>query len=44
VPEASVEPVSELVRDAMVNALPLNVPIKVEMKRGRNWYEVEPLA
>jgi DNA polymerase-1 len=44
VPEASVEPVSELVRDAMVNALPLNVPIKVEMKIGRNWYEVEPLA
>jgi DNA polymerase-1 len=44
VPEASVEPVSELVRDAMVNALPLNVPIKVEMKIGRNWYEVEPLT
>jgi DNA polymerase-1 len=43
VPDAAVPTVSELVRDAMVTALPLSVPIKVEMKVGRNWYEVEPL-
>ncbi len=43
VPDPVVHAVSELVRDAMVNALPLSVPIKVEMKTGRNWYEVEPL-
>lgn len=43
VPDSAVPKVSELVRDAMVNALPLSVPIKVEMKAGRNWYEVEPL-
>ncbi|MGO8946296.1 MAG: DNA polymerase I [Ktedonobacterales bacterium] len=41
VPDSSVDPVSELVREAMVNALPLHVPVKVEMKLGRNWYEVE---
>ncbi len=43
VPDSALATVSELVRDAMVNALPLCVPIKVEMKLGRNWYEVEPL-
>ena len=43
VPDSAVATVSELVRDAMVNALPLSVPVKVEMKLGRNWYEVEPL-
>jgi DNA polymerase I len=44
VPEASVGPVSGLVRETMVNALPLRVPVKVEMKIGRNWYEVEAYA
>ncbi len=43
VPEESIDPVRGLVREAMVNALPLRVPIKVEMKLGRNWYEVEPV-
>jgi DNA polymerase I-like protein with 3'-5' exonuclease and polymerase domains len=33
----------ELVGGAMVGAMPLKVPVKVEMKAGRNWYEVEPL-
>ena len=43
VPEESIDPVGGLVREAMVNALPLRVPVKVEMKLGRNWYEVEPV-
>ncbi len=43
VPDGEVELVSKLVRGAMVTALPLNVPVKVEMKLGRNWYEVRPL-
>ncbi len=42
VPDTSVDPVRELVCQAMVNALPLRVPVKVEVKLGRNWYEVEP--
>jgi DNA polymerase-1 len=43
VPDAEMDMVPELVRGAMVNAMPLRVPVKVEMKKGRNWYEVEPL-
>ena len=32
---------TELVRDRMENVLPLDVPIKVEIKKGRNWLEME---
>ena len=35
--------VAQLVRACMTGALELSVPIKVEMKAGRNWYEVQPL-
>ncbi|HEY7779463.1 MAG TPA: DNA polymerase I, partial [Ktedonobacterales bacterium] len=44
VPDGEMDLVRELVRGAMVDAMPLKVPVKVEMKAGRNWYEVEPLA
>jgi DNA polymerase I len=44
VPDPEVNAVSQLVRDAMVGAMQLDVPVKVEMKLGRNWYEVKPLA
>jgi len=44
VPDAEVHTVSELVRDAMVGAMTLSVPVKVEMKTGRNWYEVKPIS
>ncbi|HKS70648.1 MAG TPA: DNA polymerase I, partial [Ktedonobacterales bacterium] len=44
VPDPELDAVSELVRDAMVGAMELSVPIKVEMRAGRNWYEVKPLA
>ncbi len=39
-PDDEVERVSALVRRAMRDALPLDVPIKVELKLGRNWYDV----
>jgi DNA polymerase-1 len=43
VPDPEVDVVSELVERAMVGAMQLSVPIKVEMKTGRNWYDVRPL-
>jgi DNA polymerase-1 len=44
VPDAEVPVVSGLVRECMVGAMQLSVPVKVEMKLGRNWYDVQPLA
>jgi DNA polymerase-1 len=43
VPDAEMDLTRDLVRTAMVGALPLNVPVKVEMQAGRNWYEVQSL-
>jgi DNA polymerase-1 len=44
-PDDEVAEVSELVRHEMLEALPLSVPIKVELKLGRNWYDViDPTA
>jgi DNA polymerase I len=42
-PDDEQDQVTSLVRDCMVDALTLRVPIKVEMKSGRNWYDVQPL-
>ena len=44
VPDDEVDLVAELVGGAMRNALILSVPIQVEMKLGRNWYDVKPRA
>jgi DNA polymerase-1 len=33
------EPVSELIRETMVNAMPLRVPLKVDVGWGTNWLE-----
>ncbi len=41
--DAEVATASGLVREAMVGALQLSVPVKVELKIGRNWYEVQPV-
>ena len=38
-PEAEVPEVSALVREAMENALPLAVPLKVDVGTGSNWLE-----
>jgi len=43
VPDGEVALVASLVRGAMVGALKLDVPVKVEMKLGRNWYETQPV-
>ncbi len=43
VPDDEVALVASLVRGAMVGAVELSVPVKVEMKLGRNWYEVQPV-
>lgn len=41
VPEEELQTVSGLVRDAMENALQLDVPLKVELSHGDNWYEAK---
>jgi len=43
VSDAELDVVSDLTQAAMVGALKLDVPVKVEMKLGRNWYDVKPL-
>jgi DNA polymerase-1 len=42
-PDEEMREVTELIRQCMVGAVTLSVPVKVEMKAGRNWYEVQPL-
>ncbi|MEK6567667.1 MAG: DNA polymerase, partial [Candidatus Omnitrophota bacterium] len=41
VPEAELEAVSGLVRDKMENVHKLDVPVKVNIKKGKNWQEME---
>lgn len=43
-PDEEMDEVIKLVRSCMIGALELSVPVKVEMKAGRNWYEVKPIA
>ncbi|MFI5272515.1 MAG: DNA polymerase I [Ktedonobacterales bacterium] len=43
VPDPELDAVGELVRDAMAGAMVLSVPVKVELKAGRNWYDVRPI-
>ncbi len=43
-PAAEVQPLSKLVKDAMQNAYPLDVPLKAEVKSGHNWWEVTPVG
>ena len=42
-PAGEVRELSKLVKDAMQNAYPLNVPLKAEVKSGHNWWEVTPV-
>jgi DNA polymerase-1 len=42
-PKDAVRPLADLVRDAMQNAFPLDVPLRVEVKTGHNWWEVTPV-
>ena len=43
-PEAEVRLLAGLVREAMQNAYPLDVPLKAEVKTGQNWWEVTPVG
>ena len=40
VPEAELSSVPELVRQAMENAVPLNVPLRVSLETGRAWGDI----
>ncbi|GCE13239.1 DNA polymerase I [Tengunoibacter tsumagoiensis] len=44
VPVEEVERVQPLIKERMEGVAELNVPIKIEMKLGRNWYEAEPVS
>jgi len=41
VPEDEVQTVAPLVREIMEGAYPLDVPLRVDMKLGKNWLEME---
>ena len=43
-PPDDVPALAALVRDAMQNAYPLDVPLKAEVKSGHNWWDVTTLA
>ena len=43
VPSQEIEELGRLVSTTMENALTLSVPIEVEMKIGRDWYDMTPL-
>ncbi|MGI4789706.1 MAG: DNA polymerase I [Janthinobacterium lividum] len=43
-PTAEVRQLSKLVKDAMQNAYPLDVPLKAEVKSGHNWWDVTPVG
>ena len=43
-PADEVRPLADLVRDAMQNAYPLDVPLRAEVKSGHNWWDVTPVG
>lgn len=43
-PADEVKRLAPLVREAMEGAFPLDVPLKVEVKSGNNWWEVTPVG
>lgn len=44
VPNDEMSELVELVRGRMENVLELDVPIKVDIKKGKNWLEMEPVC
>jgi DNA polymerase I-like protein with 3'-5' exonuclease and polymerase domains len=32
-----------LIRDRMEQVMPLDVPVRVDMKKGKNWLDMEPV-
>jgi DNA polymerase I len=43
VPEDEIELAAGIVRAHMENAMQLTVPLRVEVKLGRDWYSTEPM-
>jgi DNA polymerase-1 len=43
VPERELQETASVVRETMVNALPLSVPVHVDLEWGRDWYTLHPL-
>jgi DNA polymerase-1 len=43
VPKDELARVAPLVREIMEGAFPLDAPLKVDMKVGANWEEMDPL-
>ena len=43
IPEEELEVVTPLIIDTMVNAMELDVPVKVDVKVGQNWAEMVDL-
>jgi DNA polymerase-1 len=43
VPEVQLEDVAGLVKKTMEEALELSVPLEVELKVGKDWYDMSPL-
>jgi DNA polymerase-1 len=44
VPRQELEEVSAKVKSLMESVLPLSVPLKVDLRVGRDWYHLEPIA
>ncbi|MDD5401957.1 MAG: DNA polymerase I [Dehalococcoidales bacterium] len=44
VPETEIGVVSGLVRELMANAIKLDIPVKVDLKAGTTWGDMEPLS
>jgi DNA polymerase-1 len=42
VPQHELEELVELAKERMENVLKLNIPIRVDIKKGENWLEMEP--
>ena len=40
-PESEVESMAEIVQSEMIGAMTLNVPLKVDLSWGANWYEAK---
>jgi DNA polymerase-1 len=43
VPETQVQEVAALVRETMAHAIELDVPLEVEVKTGKDWYDMAPV-
>ncbi len=44
VPKDELDETATLVRKTMVEAMPLDVPVRVDLEAGRDWYGLAPLA